>query len=115
MLVRDVNADLAHDFHRERIQSFRLNPGAEGFKIVACQITQEALCHLASGRVACTQEQNFGFNHETVRPPALLHSLWGVCELREQTSRSSNRAATKKFRAPVRETRTLTTAIPAKA
>src|SRR5579872_7217556 len=105
MLVRDVNSDLPHYLYSERIQPFWLDSGAQGFKIVACQITQEALCHLASGRVACTQEQNFRLDHETVRPPVLPHSLRVVCELRVQRSHSSSRAKAKKFQGPGRETR----------
>src|SRR5688500_12576026 len=45
--VRNVDVDLAHGFHRERVQCTRLQPCAMGFKKITCDVVQPGFGHLA--------------------------------------------------------------------
>lgn len=63
LVARNVNADFLHGFHNNRIEFARLKTGTVGFKLVAADLIQERLGHLAAGAVMDANEQNFTFHN----------------------------------------------------
>lgn len=57
-VLRDIDADLAQDFHGKTIQSNRVRAGAKDFEAIPSQVAQDAFCHLAAGGIAGAEDQD---------------------------------------------------------
>jgi hypothetical protein len=53
-LLRNINANLAHNFDCQRVQTFRLNASTQGLELIAPDMPQVTFRHLASGGISGT-------------------------------------------------------------
>src|SRR5450432_3825266 len=57
-LLTDINAQSRKCLHRQRMDRKRVTSSAQCFNTPSTQMTQNALCHLRSGTVMGTKEEN---------------------------------------------------------
>ena len=62
LLLQNINADLAHCFDCQWIESAGFEPRAVRFKMIATDIVEKRFGHLAAGAVMGTDEENFLFH-----------------------------------------------------
>ncbi len=57
-MLGNVDTDLAHGFDGERADTDRFGSGAVNFEGVTAEMPEEALSHLAAGRVAGAEDED---------------------------------------------------------
>jgi hypothetical protein len=62
LLLRNINADLAHRFDGQWIELPRFEPGAMRFKMIAAKFVEKGFRHLTAGAVVDADEENFFFH-----------------------------------------------------
>ena len=67
-LTRDVDADFFHDFNSQRIQAGGRDTCADDIVLIARQVPEQRLRHLAAGGVAGTKKKNARFHNRDLTP-----------------------------------------------
>ena len=84
LLLRNINPDLAHRFHCQRIELSWFEPGAVRFKMIAANFIKKRFGHLAAGAVMNANKKDFLFHRVGRFIPASLgeqgvaHGAWSL-------------------------------------
>ncbi len=63
VLTGDMDADFLHYFHRNRVEVRGLGSPTKGIEVIASEMPQESLSHLATARGLRANEHHFLLDH----------------------------------------------------